>query len=105
MSALTIEAYLQTLARFVDDPYARRIRSQFAATDGKSELAMLAAPTRDEFEQCRRLVAIMTANEKQNAERLGDQQVARLADEAHVDKAIAAIFINGYAIQKSKVKR
>lgn len=101
---MTLDEYLQSLQRFVDDPYARRMRSQFCTADGKSELAMLAAPTRDEFEQCRRLVAIMTPAEKQNAERLRDEQVARLAEEATVDTAIAAIFLNGYAIQKLKVK-
>lgn len=103
--ALTIDAYLRSMERFVDDPYARRMRSQFQTADGKSELAMLAAPMRDEFEQCRRLVAIMTPAEKQNAERLSDEQIARLADEAKADKAVAAIFLNGYALQKLNVKK
>lgn len=101
---LSLDEYLASLARFVDDAYGRRMRSQFATRDGKSELAMLAAPTRDEYEQCRRLAAIMTADEKQNAERLSDEQVSRIADEAGVDPALAAIFVNGYAIQKAKVK-
>ena len=101
---MTIDEYLKSLERFVDDAYGRRMRSQFQTADGKSELAMLAAPTRDELEQCRRLAAMMTAEEKDNAERLCDEQVARLADEAKVDKAIAAIFVNGYAIKKLKVK-
>lgn len=102
---MTLDEYLKSLERFVDDAYGRRMRSQFQAADGKSELAMLATPTRDELEQCRRLAAIMTADEKADAERLSDEQVARLADEAGVDKAIAAIFVNGYAIQKIKDKR
>ena len=101
---LTLDEFLRSLERFVDDPYARRMRSQFGTADGKSELAMLAAPTRDEFEQCRRLAAMMTPDEKQNAERLSDAQVAALAEEAKVDKAIAAIFLNGYAIEKLNVK-
>ena len=101
---MTIEEYLKSLERFADDAYGRQIRRQFQSADGKSELAMLAAPTRDEYEQCRRLVAMMTADEKQNAERLTDEQVAHLADEAKVDKAVAAIFINGYAIKKLKGK-
>jgi hypothetical protein len=46
----------------------------------------------------------MTANEKTNAERLSDEQVLRIADEAGVDPALAAIFVNGYAIQRANVK-
>ena len=102
---MTLDEYLTSLERFVDDPYGRRIRVQFQALDGKSELAMLTAPTRDEYEQCCRLVAIMTADEKRFADRLSDEQVAQMADQAGVDKAVAAIFINGYAIHKLKVKR
>ncbi len=102
---MTIEDYLKSLERFADDAYGRRIRSQFATCDGKSELAMLAAPTREEYEQCCRLAAMMTAYEKANAERLSDEQVSRIADEAGVDPALAAIFVNGYALQKLKVKR
>ena len=99
---MTLEEYLASLSRFVDDAYGRRMRSQFQACDGKSELAMLAAPTRDEYEQLRRFVAILTTDERQNAERLSDGQVSRIADEAGVDPALAAIFINGYAIKKFK---
>ena len=82
---MTLDEYLKSLERFADDAYGRRVRSQFQTADGKSELAMLAAPTRDEYEQCRRLVAIMTAAEKTSAERLSDEQVAQIADKAGVD--------------------
>ncbi len=101
---MTLDDYLKLLERFVDDAYGRRMRSQFQTADGKSELAMLATPTRDEYEQCCRLVGIMTANEKAHAERLSDEQAAKIAEEAKVDPAIAAIFINGFAIAKSKIK-
>lgn len=99
---MTIEDYLRSLERFADAPYGRQMRRQFQTSDGKSELAMLAAPTRDEYEQCRRLVGIMTAEEKKSAERLTDEQVAQLADDAKVEPAVAAIFFNGYAIKKVK---
>ena len=99
---MTLDEYLKSLERFADDAYGRRVRSQFQTADGKSELAMLAAPTREEYEQCRRLVAIMTDDEKTSADRLSDEQVAQIADKAGVDKAIAAIFVNGYAIKKVK---
>jgi len=103
-AAMTLDDYLKSLERFADDAYGRRMRAQFATTDGKSELAMLASPTRDEYEQLCRFVGIMTADEKSHAERLTDEQVARIAEEAKVDPAIAAIFINGFAIAKSKIK-
>lgn len=99
---MTIENYLASLERFADDPYGRQVRAQFQTTDGKSELAMLAAPTHNELEQCRRLVAMMTTDEKANAERLSDEQVETLAEEAKIDKAIAAIFVNGYTLAVRK---
>ena len=44
----------------------------------------------------------MTPAEKQNAASLSDEQIERIADDAKVDKAILAIFINGYALKKLK---
>ena len=99
---LTIEEYLKTLEAFVDDAYGRQIRQQFQGIDGSSELAMLQSPSRDEYEQLSRAVAIMTAAEKKNAAVLTDEQVERIAEDAAVDKALLAIFINGYAIKKIK---
>ena len=96
---MTIEDYLQSLEAFVDDAYGRQIRKQFQSIDGKSELAMLSSPTRDEYEQLARAVAIMTAAEKGRAASLSDEQVERIAEDAKVDKALLAIFINGYALK------
>jgi signal recognition particle GTPase len=101
-SPLTIEEYLQSLEAFVDNADGRRIRQQFQTIDGKSELAMLSSPSRDEYEQLSRAVAIMTAAEKENAASLSDEQIERIADDAKVDKAVLAIFINGYAIAKER---
>ena len=84
---------------FIDDAYGRQIRSQFQTIDGKSELAMLSSPTRDEYDQLSRAVAIMTATEKKGAASLNDQQVERIAEDAKVDKALLAIFINGFALK------
>jgi hypothetical protein len=89
---LTIEDYLQSLEAFVDDAYGRQIRSQFQTIDGKSELAMLTSPSRDEYDQLARAVAIMTAAEKKDAAMLSDEQVNRIAEDAKVDKALLAIF-------------
>jgi len=48
-------------------------------------------------------VAIMTPAEKQNAESLTDQQIQRIADDAQVDPANLAIFINGFALHRKRV--
>lgn len=99
---MTIEDYLKSLEPFVDDAYGRQIRSQFQTIDGKSELAMLQSPSRDEYEQLSRAVAIMTTAEKEQARSLSDEQVERIADDAKVDKALLAIFFNGYALKVNK---
>jgi preprotein translocase subunit Sss1 len=102
---LTIEAYLKSLEPFIDDAYGRQIRQQFQSMDGTSELAMLSSPSRDEYEQLARAVAIMTAAEKETAASLTDEQIERIAEDANVDKAILAIFMNGFAIKISKIKK
>ena len=63
---------------------------------------MLASPTPNELEQLRKAVAIMTAKEKQTAASLTDDQVRRIADDAKIDPALFAIFINGYTLYHRK---
>ena len=96
---MTIEEYLQSLEAFIDDAYGRQIRSQFQTIDGKSELAMLSSPSRDEYAQLARAVAIMTGDEKNEAASLTDEQVERIAEDAKMDKALLAIFFNGFALK------
>ena len=79
------------------------IRSQFKDIRGGSELAMLAAPSGAELEQLKKAVAIMTPEEKQNADTLTDEQIKRIAADAKVDPANFAIFINGYALHCKRV--
>lgn len=98
-----IEQYLQQVGRFVDDSHGARIRSQFRDNRGSSELAMLASPSREELEQLSRAVAIMTPAEKEKADKLTDDQVRKIAADAHVDPANLAIFINGYALYCKRV--
>ena len=87
----------------MDNAYGRQIRKQFQSIDGKSELAMLQSPSREEYEQLARAVAIMTETEKENAASLNDDQIERIAEDANVDKAVLAIFMNGFALKlKSK---
>ena len=63
---------------------------------------MLAAPTTDELEQLKKAVAIMTPDEKQNADTLTDDQLQKIAVDADIDPGIFAIFINGYALHCRK---
>jgi hypothetical protein len=72
------------------------VREQFKDNEGLSELGMLASPTPNEMAQLRKAVAIMTTQEKQNAANLTDDQVRKIAEDAKIDPALFAIFINGY---------
>ena len=76
------------------------VRNQFQDIDGAGELAMLAAPTPDELAQLKKAVAIMTPAEKQNAHILADDQIQTIAEDAQIDPANFAIFINGYALHR-----
>jgi len=100
---ITIEEYLEQVARFSDDEYGRLVRNQFQDIEGASELAMLAAPSTEELEQLTKAVAIMTPAEKLNADRLTDEQVQKLAADAKIDPANLAIFFNGYALNCKRV--
>jgi len=100
---VTIEQYLDTVARFVGDAYGQMIRRQFEGVDGASDLGMLASPTTDELKELKRAVAIMTAREKAAAAALTDQQIQRIAADAEVDPANLAIFVNGYALYCKRV--
>ena len=102
MMPLTIEQYLEKIGRFVDEPFAKQLRKQFKDNRGSSELAVLQSPSRDEYEQLCRLTAILTPQEKSDADKLTDQQVRKLADDAKIDPALAAIFFNGFALELRK---
>lgn len=100
---LSIDEFLAKMARFVDDGYGRTIRRQFRDEAGSSELAMLQTPSGDEYEQLKKAVAIMTLSEKQDAEKLSDEQILKIAQDADIDPGIFAIFINGYALECKRV--
>ena len=100
---MTIDQYLEKIARFSDDEYGKLVRDQFKDIEGASELAMLAAPSAEELEQLTKAVAIMTPAEKLNANRLTDEQVEKLAADAKIDPANLAIFFNGYALNGRRV--
>jgi len=100
---ITIEQYLEKVARFTDSEYGKLVRTQFEDIEGDSVLAMLAAPTADELEQLKKAVAIMTPAEKKNADSLTDEQIQRIAADARIDPANFAIFINGYTLYCKRV--
>ncbi len=103
INKISIEQYLKKVGRFSDSEYGRLIRNQFKDIKGSSELAMLAAPSAEELEQLKKAVAIMTPDEKQNADSLTDEQTQRIAADAQVDPANFAIFMNGYALHCKRV--
>ena len=100
---ISIEQYLQKVARFSDNDYGKQIRGRFKDIKGSSELAMLAAPSAEELEQLKKAVAIMTPAERQNAANLTDEQIQKIAADADIDSAILAIFINGYNLHYKRV--
>jgi len=55
------------------------------------------------LEQLKKAVAIMTTDEKQNADSLTDEQIQKIAVDARIDPGIFAIFINGYALHCKRV--
>jgi len=95
---ISIEQYLKEVARFADSKYGTMVRNQFKDLKGSSELAMLAAPAKEELQQLERALAIMTPGEKEMAADLTDEQIKKIAADAHTDPADLAIFINGYAL-------
>ena len=99
---MTIDEYLGKVAQFADSRYGRMVRNQFKDHRGSSELAMLAAPTADELEQLKRAIAIMTPDEKQNADKLADDQIQKIAQDAKIETGLLAIFINGYALHQKR---
>ncbi|MHC4476421.1 MAG: hypothetical protein ACYTEL_12285 [Planctomycetota bacterium] len=100
---ITIEQYLEKVAKFAGSDYGKLVREQFADNQGSSELAMLVAPSEAELEQLKKAVAIMTPVEKNTAENLGDEQIQRIAADAGIDPANFAIFMNGYALHCKRV--
>ena len=87
----------------MDDDYGRQIRRQFKDIKGSSELAMLQSPSAEELNQLKKAVAIMTPNERQAPQNLTDEQIQKIADDAGIDAALFAIFINGYALACKRV--
>ena len=93
---------MEYVARGRGDAFGKRYRSQFRDRRGTAELAMLAAPSEEEYEDFRRSVEVMTEDEKAGAEQLDDEQIREIAQRAQADTANVNIFINGYVLAKKK---
>ena len=100
---ITLEEYLKKMSKFAGSEYGQMVRQQFQSNDGASELAMLVSPSKDELEDLKKAVAIMTDDEKKDVEKLNDEQVKRIAEDAKIDPANFAIFINGYILHYKRV--
>ena len=100
---ISIEEYLEKVARFSGSDYGKMIRAQFQDIHGDSELAMLTAPSAEELDELRKAMAIMTQDEKQEADILTDEQIQKIAADAQIDPANLAIFMNGYALHCKRV--
>jgi len=100
---ITIEQYLEKMAKFVDSDYGMLIRQQFQNNEGSSELAMLVAPTGQELGQFSRAVASMTPEERESIEDLDDERVQEIAGRADVDPGNLAILLNGYILHCRQV--
>lgn len=94
----TIEEYLEQVGRGVESAFGRRYRQQFRDQRGTAELAMLAAPTAEEYEDLKRTVAVMAQREKDRAYALTDDEVQDIAARADADAGTVGIFFNGYAL-------
>ena len=100
---MSVDEYVERVARFSGSDYGKMIRTQFQDIYGDSELAMLTAPSVEELDELRKAIAIMTPEEKQNADALTDEQIQKIASDAQIDPANLAIFMNGYTLHCKRV--
>lgn len=96
----SIESYLEYVGRGKGDAFGRRYRSQFRDRRGTAELAMLAAPSEEEYGEFRRVVSVMTQQEKERPEELSDEQIQGIAQRCEADSGNVSIFLNGYILAR-----
>ncbi len=97
-----IEQYLRYVGQGRQSSFGKRFRSQFRDNRGTAELAMLAAPDEQEYEDFCRSVAVMTTDEKENVELLSSEQIKDIAQRAQADCGNVSIFLNGYVLAQKK---
>lgn len=99
-----IEDYLRYVGRFRKSRYGKQFRSQFRDSRGTAELAMLAAPSEEEYEEFERVVAEMSDEEKRCPEALSDEQIGELARRSGADRGNVSIFLNGYVLARRQAQ-
>ena len=99
-----IEEYLAFVGQQRNSSFGQRFRRQFQDSRGTAELAMLAAPSEEEFDDFSRAVAAMTAPEKEHTDLLGDEQLRDIAQRVQAEVANVSIFINGYVLAQKKAQ-
>ena len=100
----SIEHYLETVGQCRNDGFGLRFRNQFRDSKGSAELGMLAAPSEDEYQEMRRVAAVMTTAEKDWPEGLSDEDIRAIASRCEADSGRAAIFLNGYVLARKKAR-
>ena len=81
---ISLQQFLEKVAQKTDDSFGKQFRGFFADNKGSAELAMLASPSKNEVEQLKKAVAIMTADEIKNAGSLTDEQVKKIAQDGEL---------------------
>ncbi|MBI9016521.1 MAG: hypothetical protein JEZ07_04585 [Phycisphaerae bacterium] len=97
-----IEEYLEYVGQCRKGSFGPRFRSQFRDSKGTAELAMLAAPSEDEFQQFSNAVKVMTEAEKAEPEKLSDGQIADIAQSSGATVGVVGIFINGFVLSRKR---
>jgi len=97
-----MESYLSLVGGQRGSGFGRRFRSQFRDSRGTAELAMLAAPSEQEYQEFCQIVKAMTAKEKANVSVLNDEDVRGIAERAGTDGGLTAIFLNGYVLARQQ---
>ncbi len=97
---LTMESYLEQVGQCRNSAFGKRYRNQFRDHRGTAELAMLAAPSQQEYEAFCRAVAIMTDKEKEQPESLSAQQIEDIARTAGIAAGNLHLFLNGYLLAR-----
>ncbi|MCP4711975.1 MAG: hypothetical protein GY869_25420 [Planctomycetes bacterium] len=101
----SIEEYLAQVGRGRGEAFGKRYRQHFRDMKGTAELAMLAAPSDEEYEDFFRLVEGMTGQEKRHIELLNEEKIQEVAERCKVNIGNATIFINGYILASKQAQK
>lgn len=104
--AISLDEYLHRVGQCRRQPFGQRFRNQFRDMRGTAEIAMLQAPSQQEYDEFHRILAAMTEEEKTHPDTLTDDQIQDIAQCAKAETANVSIFINGYVLtNRSLIKK